>query len=62
MRQRIEFAIHPFNSDEFQGYLERVTLALEVELAVQVAINLLLLTVLLQQTTQHTDAADPDDL
>ena len=43
-------------------HLEHVTLALEVELVVQMVINLLLLAVLAEETTENARSADPDDL
>merc|ERR1719476_116075 len=51
--------------DEFNQHtlvLVHVTLALEVELVVLFLVDLLSLTVLLQQSTQHTRATHPQDL
>lgn len=45
-----------------EANLEDVTFALEVELVVQMVVNLLLLAVLAEQTTEDTGATDPDDL
>merc|ERR1719213_989176 len=41
--------------------LEHITLALHVKDVVQVLVNLLRVAVLLQQTTEHTQATHPDD-
>jgi len=51
--------------DEFHQHtlvLVHVTLALEVKLVVLVLVDLLGLTVLLEETTKHTHAAHPQDL
>lgn len=42
--------------------LEHVTLGLHVQLVVQVTVDLLRVTVLLQQTTQHSHALHPQEL
>lgn len=42
--------------------LEHITLALHVQIVVQMAINLLAVAVLLQQTTEHTLALHPHQL
>jgi hypothetical protein len=49
-------------SESRKKYLEDVTLALQVQLVVQMTVNLLGLTVLAQQTAQNTLTADPDNL
>ena len=42
--------------------LEDITLCLHVEVMVQVSVDLLVLAVLFQQTTQHTHTSDPQNL
>ena len=47
---------------EHHAYLEGVTLALDVELVVEMTVDLLLLAVLAEETTEDADAANPDGL